>query len=220
VTEVILLSEVKTGDPQIDELMKIKILGPRIVSVQPLPANTRDEPALVRIRLGAEAMEVTIADLTSSYNFKFETAKACDVEILDTFANAPGMGNSLFGIPTSGFALTTQLAETTGGVGGTSTSGLIELSDLTLITGLVPETPCLFGWMFFELGNIRLDSYASALDLNPILSLSMIQSSLVGFELESNSAGGVDLRLRFAYAALQVDYGGTSVGFPADNHGS
>ena len=216
--EIVLLSEMRTGDPEIDELMKITLSETRIASLDYLPANTPGDPALVRVWLRPIKIEVAIANSSAAYDFQSLQATPCGTGVSNTFANAPGLGNSLFGIPTSSFALTALQNDTTGS-GSSSGFGPNGFSDLTLITGLVPEMPCLFGWMFENRSatDVIVDSYGSFLDTNPILSLKLKGQALVGFELETNSAGGVDLRLRFAFARLEVTYGVTSVVFPPNN---
>jgi hypothetical protein len=214
--EIVLLSEIRTGDPQIDELMKMTLSDARIASLEHLPANTPGDPAMVRLWLRPAKIEVAIADFSAAYDFQFSTATTCGKGVSNTFANAPGLGNSLFGIPTSSFGLTSSQDYEQGG----SATGPIGFSELTLITGLVPEIPCLFGWMFEDrtTTDVIVDSYDSFHDTNPILSLTLKGQALVGFELETNSAGGVDLRLRFAFGRLQVTYGATTVVFPAETH--
>jgi hypothetical protein len=215
--EVVLLSEIRTGDEKVDTLLTISMDSVGVLAVDPVPANEPGDPSLVRVVLGPTIIKLnTSANEESSFDFRTNLGTSCSDGIASTFANAPGAGNPLFGIPTTGFSLSTFVVDS-GATGGGTRTTRPSVSELGVITGLVPETTCLAGWIFTTNPDpIEVDSYASSLDTNPYVSFLLKHPAITAFNLKSNIAGGTELVLSFAYGTLEIDYGGTTAQYPPD----
>jgi hypothetical protein len=100
---------------------------------------------------------------------------------------------------------------------GGAVGGARELSDLMLVTGLVPETACLAGWIFDSTPSpVTVEAYASSLDNSAYAAFKLVPVLLTGFELRSNVTGGVELRLVFSYGKLEIQYGVSTAKYPLD----
>ena len=203
---IILLANPRTGDRAIDELLLIELRDVLITRAEPVTSNDVDDPRTIRLSLNPLLMRVNIGAEEAEYDIEQNITSSCYLYDPTIYASAPGSGNSLYGIPASGVSLefATDYSETQIGM---DREGRAVLSDVTVVTGLVSETPCLFGSaLTHNATRVDIQNYASASDPQWSSMFRLDEAEISGFRLETDHAGGVKIAVTYWYSIITIEY--------------
>jgi type VI protein secretion system component Hcp len=161
--QIILLARNQTGDPQVDELFELVLNDVVISRVQPVSSNDVNDPRTLRLSLMPETIRAIVGPAQAEYDVRNNVVSGCVPPEPTVFANAPGGGNSRFSIPAFGVAL--EVLSTYDDQTGVVRPDDAFLSDVGIITGLIPETPCFFHAAISRARSVvEIFNYNSALD--------------------------------------------------------
>lgn len=203
--QIILLASDRTGNPEVDELFALSLYNVVVSGVQPVSSNDPDDPRTLRVRLVPEEILATAGNEEASYDLRLNSVSGCVPPDPAVFATAPGGGNPLYGIPASGLALefSSDVDQATGQVRPASTV----LSDVTIVTGLIPNAPCFFGAAASRLASaVEIYNFNAVSDAQWSSKFHLDFAEISRFDFETNFAGGVDIGITYWYAGMTIEY--------------